>query len=121
MEALKFTGTKTFRLIPIGKVSFSFKRKTNLSHDFSKDIINVDEINILCETDVNITAEQETILLKTMKKAKTDLLSDGHSFFTTRGKKITEIRHSRFREILNHDEDVINKFRYSNEIPVKEI
>ena len=118
METLNFTGTKKFRLIPIGNVSFSFTRKSRAK---KSEPVYIGDIHIMCETDVNITPEQEKTLLKAMKKAKTDLLTDGSDFFTTRGNKITQIFHPLFYRIKNENEELLKTFRYSDNIPVKEL
>lgn len=99
---MKFTGYKNFNLIPIGNVSFSFKRKTKVNG--TKVTISVSELHILHDTDVNIDKETEKALMKEMKTAKSDLLTDGTDFFTTRGNKITQIKHHLFYTILNDAE-----------------
>lgn len=101
---MKITGTKTLNLIPIGNVKFSFTREKNK--------VYIGELNIMCETDINITVEQEKELLKLMKQEKSDLLTDGTSFFTTRGPRITQISHQSFNQWLEIEKEKIFKHRF---------
>lgn len=109
METLNFTATKTFRLIPIGNVGFTFTKKSRMKKAYP---VYAGDINTMCNTDVDITPEQEKWLLKEMKKAGSDLLTDGHDFFTTRGNKITQIDHPIFRKIKEMEMETINELLY---------
>lgn len=95
---MKIETFNTMNLIPIGKVRFtfskSFKRNTDVQY------IHVDTLHILCETDRKITKETYDKLMALMKKAKSDLLTDGRDFYTTRGEVITQIKHGSFHSIL---------------------
>ena len=94
---MKIKTFNTMNLIPIGKVSFSFDRKFRKSSEVQK--VWIGEINIMCNTDRKITEETEKALMKMMKEANSDLLTDGHDFFTTRGAVITQIMHGSFNGI----------------------
>ena len=97
---MKFTSKpKTFDLITIGNVSFSF------SFSKRKGKLWVGEMNIIHNTKVDIDKETEKALHKEMKRDKTDLLTDGTAFFTTTGESITEISHSSFRALLDAEEN----------------
>jgi hypothetical protein len=88
---MKIIATKKLNLIPIGNVQFSFTKR--------KGKLYIGELNILSDTDVDITEEQEKAMYKEMKAKKTDLWTDGHNFFTTRGPKITQVKHHSFEAI----------------------
>ena len=76
----------------------------------------VGDVNILHATDAPIDKATYTALMKEMKKAKSDLLTDGMDFFTTRGEKITQIKHPIFAAILEADEnkEKIKQLRFGN-------
>ena len=86
-------------LIVIGKVSFKFTK--NFRRNTERQNVYIGEVNIMCETDRKITTETYKTLMKAMKKAKSDLLTDGRDFYTTRGEVITQIYHGSFNGILN--------------------
>jgi hypothetical protein len=85
---MEIVATKKLNLKPIGQVRFSFKKR--------KGYIWVGEVNIMNETDLIIDFETYKALLKEMKAAKTDLLTDGTNFYTTRGERITQVKHHDF-------------------------
>ena len=94
---MKIETFNTLNLIPIGNVRFTFtKRKSTPTRTF----IHANDINILGETDMKITPETEKAVMSMMKKANSDLLTDGRDFYTTRGAKITQIKHGGFNSIL---------------------
>jgi hypothetical protein len=104
---MKIQTFNNFNLIPIGKVSFKFTRKFKPSTE--KQFIYVGDLHIMCETDRNITPETYMALMKMMKLAKSDLLTDGRDFYTTRGAMITQINHRSFNDILKwHKENGVD-------------
>ena len=96
---MKIETFNIMNLIPIGRVRFTFAK--SFRRNTETQYIHADTLNILCETDRMITAETETALMSMMKKAGSDLLTDGRDFYTTRGNKITQIKHGSFHSILN--------------------
>ena len=101
---MKFTSKpKTFNLITIGNINFSFTKR--------KGKLWIGELNIHHNTDVDIDKETEKALHKMMKAEKTEVLTDGSDFFTTRGEKITQIDHPSFRPLLTAEE---NKMKIHN-------
>ena len=95
---MKIETFNTMNLIPIGKVYFKWSKKFKVNHD--RQDVYIGEVNIMCETDRNISKETYDALMKLMKKAKSDLLTDGRDFYTTRGQVITQIKHGGFHSIL---------------------
>jgi len=95
---MKIETFNTMNLIPIGKVSFKFNKRFPRNTD--KQYVYIGEVNIMCETDRRITKETYDALMKLMKKAGSDLLTDGRDFYTTRGEVITQIKHGSFHSIL---------------------
>jgi len=101
---MKIETFNTMNLIPIGDVKFRFDKK-----QYGKGTkVYVGDVNIMNETDRNISDATEKALMKEMKKAGSDLLTDGHDFFTTRGNKITQIKHSSFEPIRDENRKKIN-------------
>ena len=80
MNALELTLIKTrkYSLVPFGK--FVLKTKTRQGH--IPNIIPVDELTFKHDTSMPSSGEQHLQLSKFMKKAKTDILTDGCSYFT---------------------------------------
>ena len=105
---MKFNTHNKMNLIPIGDISFRFNKSTSSSGT----TIYVSDLHILCETDRNITPDTEKKLLKIMKKAKTDLLTDGHDFYTTRGTVVTQIKHPLFKLIKEQHKKEINELLF---------
>jgi len=103
---MKFTATKTFNLLPIGNIRFCFHNRK--SKKFTN--ISVESINIFHDTDIGISDEVETALMKEMEVS--DLLTDGREFWTTRGNKITRIAHPYFNEVLEEEKDRVRKYFY---------
>ena len=95
---MKIETFNTMYLIPIGKVSFKWNK--NFRRNTERQNVYIGEVNIMCETDKKITKETFDALMKLMKKAKSDLLTDGRDFFTTRGEVITQIKHGSFHSIM---------------------
>lgn len=85
-------------LVPIGKVSFKWNK--NFRRNTERQNVYIGEVTIMCETDRKITKETFDKLMKLMKKAKSDLLTDGRDFYTTRGEVITQIKHGSFHSVL---------------------
>ena len=100
----------TFNLIPIGKVRFRFNNKFRRNTETQNVLIS--EVDIMCDTDRMITPETEKALMKMMKKAKSDLLTDGRDFYTTRGNKITQIYHGSFNSVMSMEQEKINELLY---------
>ena len=94
---MKIETFNTLNLIPIGNVRFTFKKRKSTP---TRTYVYIGEINILHETDMKITPETEKAVMSMMKKANSDLLTDGRDFYTTRGGKITQIKHGGFNSIL---------------------
>lgn len=102
---MKIQTFNTLNLIPIGKVSFKWNK--NFRRNTERQNVYIGEVNIMCETDRNISTETYNALMKLMKKAKSDLLTDGRDFYTTRGEKITQIAHGSFHSIrAMHQEEI---------------
>ena len=99
MKNIRLTAVVTTKinLIPLGNISFSFKRKTK------DNVINVGDVKMYHENSIKITDEQIKKILKVMKKAKTDLLTDGFKFYTTTNNAVTQIDHDKFRELFNSE------------------
>ena len=95
---MKIQTFNTLNLIPIGKVSFKWNK--NFRRNTERQNVYIGEVNIMCETDRNISTETYDALMKLMKKAKSDLLTDGRDFYTTRGQVITQIKHGSFHSVL---------------------
>jgi len=104
---MKIKTFNTINLIPIGNVSFTFTKRKSTN---TRTYIYVGEINILDETDRNISKETYKSLMKLMKQS--DLLTDGHNFFTTRGEKITQIKHGGFDSFLNIHKKEVHELLY---------
>lgn len=95
---MKIETFNKMNLIPIGKVSFKWNK--NFRRNTERQDVYIGEVNIMCETDRNISKETYDALMKLMKKAGSDLLTDGRDFYTTRGQVITQIAHGGFHSIL---------------------
>ena len=95
---MKIETFNTMNLVPIGKVSFKWNK--NFRRNTERQNVYIGEVNIMCETDRKITKETFDKLMTLMKKAKSDLLTDGRDFYTTRGQVITQIKHGGFHSIL---------------------
>ncbi len=102
---MEIIATKKLNLIPIGKIRFGWRVVRNYT------FVHANELCILTETDVNITTEQYNALMKLMKKS--DLLTDGRDFFTTRGNTITQIKHPSFAAILAENKELVHQLLYS--------
>ena len=107
---MKVETFNTLNLIPIGKVSFKWNKK--FRRNTERQNVYIGEVNIMCETDRNISTETHDALMKLMKKAKSDLLTDGRKFFTTRGNVITEIAHGSFEGIRGMHQEEITELLY---------
>ena len=85
-------------LIPIGNIRFTFGSPNR----FKKyKAIEVNKIHIMDNTDRKIDEKTYKALMKEMEKS--DLLTDGRDFFTTRGQVITQIDHPQFQKELELD------------------
>jgi hypothetical protein len=108
---MKIETFNTLNLMLIGKIRFRFNKR--FKHDGHTMNVLVSEINTMHETSRNITPETEKMLHKLMKQNKTELLTDGHDFFTTTGEKITQIKHPSFDSLKSIYSDEIKEFLYS--------
>ena len=104
---LSFTATKTrkYNLIPIGNIQFSFKRRKNRLY--------VGDVTIY--HDENMTMDEPTFkeVMKSMKKNKTDILTNGTEFFTRTGEReITRISHPFFYTLLEMDDEIKSKIKH---------
>jgi hypothetical protein len=108
---VKFTATKTFNLIPIGNLNFTFN--SNVKDGRNPKFMWVSDVTIMHETKVKISDEDEAALFKLMRKQKSDLLTDGRYFYTTTGKSITQIAHPQFIEILDAEKERVQEYFYS--------
>jgi hypothetical protein len=70
--------TRKYNLLPFGK--FVIKWKTRQAH--IPNIIPCDELTFKHDTSMPMTEEQDKEIVKFMKKAKTDILTDGYALFT---------------------------------------
>lgn len=100
---MKIRTYNEMNLTPIGKVRFRWSR--NFRRDTEIQNVYIGDVEILNETDRNIDKDTYKALMKEMKEKNTDLLTDGTNFFTTRGEKITQIKHGGFESILNMHKD----------------
>lgn len=87
--------TRKYNLLPFGK--FVIKSKTRQGH--LPNIIPLDELTIRHDTSMPMTKEQDALVVKLMKKNKTDILSDnGYDFYTRVGSGLTEIWHKKLSQ-----------------------
>ena len=95
-EKLTMTLVKTreYKLQPYGKFALKFKTKKN----YLPNIIPLFELDILHETSYPLTSEQEKVVIKLMKKTKTDVLTDGEKYYTRTNGGITEISHTKLHK-----------------------
>lgn len=85
--------TKSYKLIPFGRFSICFKETKRTKRN---DVILMSELDIYHDTGMPYTPEQSKLIIKLMKKYKTDVLTDEHmSKFYTRGSQFVEIRHTK--------------------------
>jgi hypothetical protein len=90
----------TMNLIPIGDIRFTFGNPNRIKKGKG---IRVSDIHIMFETDRMIDDKTEKALMKLMKEKGSDLLTDGRDFYTTRGGKITQIKHTQFEKELEQE------------------
>lgn len=88
---ITLTKTRTYELQPYGK--FVIKDRTRQGH--LPNIIPLDELRINHETGMPMSGEQDKLIVGMMKKAKTDILTDGYNFFTRTGSGFTEVWHKK--------------------------
>lgn len=105
---MKIETFNILNLIPVGDVNFKFNKNSRAKGTN----IYIGEVHIMCETDRKITPETTKAVMKMMKKAGSDLLTDGRDFFTTRGEVITQINHPSFNTILEGHKDEVNELLY---------
>jgi len=96
---MRFTAYKHFSLAPIGDISFVFDKKSRRK---GKRIF-ISEVSIYHNTTMDLDLDTTKALLKSMKEKKSDLLTDGHRFYTTFGSCIKEIDHPQFYKELELD------------------
>ena len=99
---MEFTATRQFNLFPIGDIVLAFSNKCR--RHGTKVLIN--EVNILHNTEMQISVETEKALLAL---GKSDLFTDGEKFYTTFGTCIRQIKHPAFDLALL-------KYRVQNEL-----
>lgn len=100
--------SETFRLIPIGNIIFKSKsnsRATTYEPLFMGDVSFLERYKI--------SNEKMNELHKIMKKNKTDILTDGHKFYSTFGECLGVVEHKRFDELLKENDDKIRELLYS--------
>lgn len=107
---MKIETFNVLNLIPIGKVSFKFTKRFKPS--LERQYVYIGEMEILQSTDRKISPETYKAVMSMMKKAKSDLLTDGHDFFTTRGEVITQIKHGSFASIKAMHKEEIHELLY---------
>jgi len=94
MNAISFDLVKTERfhnLKPYGKFTIKWKtRQRHLPRIIPFDELNFDSRNITPTTD-----EQDKLIIKFMKKNKTDILTDGYRFYTRIGAGFGEVYHKK--------------------------
>lgn len=89
---LTLTKTRNYDLKPYG--FFTIKWKTRQKH--LPNIIPLAELDIIHDTAMPLTDEQDKEVIKVMKKNKTDFFVDEYgTFFTRAGNGFTEIRHKK--------------------------
>lgn len=107
---MKVETFNTLNLITIGQVRFRWNKKFKRTGNTHNVLIS--EMHIMCETDRNITPETEKAIHKMMKANKSELLTDGHDFYTTRGTKITQVKHGSFESLKNIYSEEIHELLY---------
>jgi hypothetical protein len=89
--SLDLIKTKRYELQPFGRFYFKWKKGKEIPH-----LIYIGELTIKHDTGMPLNPEQEKILLKAMKKNKTDVFTDGFYYYTRVGKELTQIYHKKF-------------------------
>ena len=90
---ITLTKSQTFNLAPYGKFFISMARNPkNAPH-----IINFRELSTYHDTAMPFTDEQETEIVKFMKKHKTDILIDSKTYrlYTRTGSGLTRVEHEK--------------------------
>jgi hypothetical protein len=94
MDTISFELTKVEKfheLKPYGK--FVIKWKTRQGH--LPNIIPLDELSFDSRETMPTTDEQDKKIIKFMKANKTDILTDGHRFYTRCGEGFGEVYHKK--------------------------
>jgi hypothetical protein len=89
---MRFTATKLFSIVPIGEISFIFN---NRSRRKGKKIL-ISDVKTYDESRMTIDDETRKMLNKEMKAKGSDLLTDGHKFYTLCDGGIVQISHKQF-------------------------
>jgi hypothetical protein len=95
---MEITATKTLNLEPIGDVQFRFDK----SKRGKGTLIWIGEVDVQHGDELVLTEEQNKALVIAMKKAGTDLLTDGKGKFytTTQYYTVTPVAHPAFDKYL---------------------
>ena len=104
---LSFTATKSkkYLLIPIGKINFSFKRR--------KNTLYIGDVKFFPDEDMTMDEPTFKEVMKSMKKNKTDILTNGTEFFTRTGEReITRISHPYLYSLLDMDDEIKTKIKH---------
>jgi|SRR6478609_7610319 len=107
---MKIIATKHLDLFPIGDIAFTFKKNSRRKGKR----IWIGDVNILHDTEVEITLAEEKALLK---MSKSDLFTDGEKFYTTFGPRIMQIKHPQFQlelDMYNEEKKLENSLVESN-------
>lgn len=93
---MRFTATKLFSLGVIGDIAFVF---TSKSRRKGKRIL-VSDVTTHDNTRMTLDNDTRKMLNKEMKAKGSDLLTDGHKFYTLCDEGIMEIAHPQFQKEL---------------------
>lgn len=86
---LTLTKKINYNLEPYGKFVVKFKTKQG----WKPNIIPMDELNLMHDTAMPVTGEQDKEIIKLMKQNKTDILTDGEKYYTRFGVGFGEVYH----------------------------
>ena len=93
MENIKLTLIKTedYNLRPYGNYTIKWKTR----QQYLPNIIPFNELEMKHDTSMPLTDEQDKQVVKYMVKHKTDILFDGHTYYTRAGNGLTEVFHKK--------------------------
>ena len=96
---LELRKVENYHLKPFGKFTIRWKTpKTDIPH-----VIGVGELNIKHDTSMPISASDDKLIIKFMIKNKTDILTDGWSYYTRVASGFTEVYHKKFDQYKNDE------------------
>jgi len=93
---MRFTTTKEFNLEVIGDIAFIFTEKSRRK---GKRIL-VSDCTVHDRTVMTLDDDTRKMINKEMKAKKSDLLTDGHRFYTLCAEGVVQISHPQFNKEL---------------------